>query len=651
MKYCMLFLLLISTASTMAYSPSNCTPVTPDVKTQGFWRHVSRGTHPSGEHERIPSYLSCIRSVQTFSNVRTTADVDRELNPNPASNKMKQARSQFMAVMLNLCSGRVAECNCLNDSAIGATTVGEAIRFIDAILSKANPSRDELVLAQAIADRINNGTSLTNCRPPRPTECADDSYDTDWDAPLVVGAPGVLANDVPGDGGSLTATLTSSTSYGHLTFNADGSFTYVPAPYQLVTDSFTYTVTDGISCCTATVTIRVLGGTPPQEAPVCQDDSYSTDWDTELVIDAASGLLSNDSDPNGDALAAYIADAPAHGTVSINADGSFVYTPEPYWAGQVSFVYSVCDAYECSLCTVTIDIAAGTPPNVAPVCSADSYTTPWSQVLTVAAPGVLINDSDANGDTLTALLESGPARGSLTLNADGSFSYTAPQGFVGQVSFVYRVFDGQLSSNCVATINVTASSTAPNLPPVCQDDYYTTNWDTKLVVPAPGILGNDYDPNANTMTAHLHSAPSIGTLILGQDGGFTYQPVAGQSGVVSFVYRAWDGRVYSLCTVYIDVTVGNLPPVCGPESYTVKAGTRLTVPAPGVIANDYDPEGAPLTVFGTSIVPEVGKLGLNADGSFWYDAPAGYTGTVSFVYKVGDGIAKTSCTVYITVVP
>ncbi len=635
----------------MAYNPPQCTPVTPDVKTQGFWRHVSRGTHPSGEHERIPGYLSCIRSVQTFCHVRTRADVDRELNPKPASDKNKQARSQFMALMLNLCSGRVTECNCVNDPDLGATTVGEAIRFIDAILSKSAPTRSELVLAQAIADRINNCTTLTTCSVPNPTQCADDSYDTDWDYPLVITAPGVLVNDQAGSGGNLTASLTSSTTYGPLTFNADGTFTYVPAPYQTVTDSFTYTVTDGITSCTATVTIRVLGGTPPQEAPVCQDDSYNTDWDTQLVIDAATGLLANDHDPNGDALAAYIADAPAHGTVSINADGSFVYTPEPYWAGQVSFVYSVCDAYECSLCTVTIDIAAGTPPNVAPVCSADSYSTSWSQALTVAAPGVLINDSDANGDTLIALLESGPARGSLTLNADGSFNYVAPQGFVGQVSFSYRVSDGQLSSACVATINVTASTTSQNLPPVCQDDFYTTNWDTKLTVAAPGILANDYDPNANPMTTHLHTAPAIGTLVLAQNGGFTYTPVVGQSGVVSFVYRAWDGRVYSLCTVYIDVTAGNLPPVCGPESYTVTAGTRLTVPAPGVMANDFDPEGAPLTVFGTSIVPEVGKLGLNADGSFWYDAPAGYEGTVSFVYKVDDGIAKTSCTVYITVVP
>lgn len=383
---------------------------------------------------------------------------------------------------------------------------------------------------------------------------------------------------------------------------------------------------------------------------MCQDDSYSTDWDTQLVIQAP-GLLGNDSDPNSDPLEAFISAAPAHGTVDINTDGSFVYTPEPYYSGQVVFIYSVCDPYACSMCSVTIDIAAGRPPNEAPVCAGDSYTTSWSQTLNVSAPGVLINDTDANGDSLTALLESGPQRGQLTLNPDGSFTYVAPQGFVGQVSFLYRSFDGEASSTCIATIDVTTSSTGPNLPPVCQDDYYTTNWDTQLVVAAPGILGNDYDPNNNTMTAHLYTAPTVGTLILGQDGGFRYTPVAGQSGVVSFVYKAWDGTSYSLCTVFIDVTVGNLFPVCGPESYTVHAGTRLTVPAPGLLANDYDPEGAPLTVYGTSIIPSVGTLGLNSDGSFWYDAPAGYEGTVSFVYKAGDGISKTACTVNISIIP
>ena len=84
----------------------------------------------------------------------------------------------------------------------------------------------------------------------------------------------------------------------------------------------------------------------------------------------------------------------------------------------------------------------------------DSYSVNENTVLSVAAKGVLANDTDADGDTLTAVLASGSAHGALTLNADGSFSYTPATGYSGTDRFTYRAFDGTAYSN-IATVNLT----------------------------------------------------------------------------------------------------------------------------------------------------------------------------------------------------
>ncbi|MCK5603086.1 cadherin-like domain-containing protein, partial [Candidatus Pacearchaeota archaeon] len=92
--------------------------------------------------------------------------------------------------------------------------------------------------------------------------------------------------------------------------------------------------------------------------------------------------------------------------------------------------------------------------NDAPVASNNAYATDEDAALVIAAPGVLGNDTDVDGDSLTAVLNSGPANGSLTLNADGSFTYIPDADFNGQDSFTYHANDGSLDSN-IATVSIT----------------------------------------------------------------------------------------------------------------------------------------------------------------------------------------------------
>jgi VCBS repeat-containing protein len=87
------------------------------------------------------------------------------------------------------------------------------------------------------------------------------------------------------------------------------------------------------------------------------------------------------------------------------------------------------------------------------VADDDSYTVAEDNVLTVAAPGVLGNDTDSDGDALTALLVSDVSNGSLTLNTDGSFTYTPTPGFSGSDSFTYVANDGTADSAVAATVH------------------------------------------------------------------------------------------------------------------------------------------------------------------------------------------------------
>jgi hypothetical protein len=176
--------------------------------------------------------------------------------------------------------------------------------------------------------------------PVRPAPVAtNDAYTAVQNHTLIVPAPGVLTNDLPGPGQYLAAVLVSGSAHGSVTLNTNGGFTYTPATNYLGTDSFTYKDVDGVTnSATATVTLTVVTNNPP----VVVNDSYDYWVNTTLTV-GAPGILSNDSDPNGDPLTAAVASAPAHGSLTLNADGSFAYTPATNFAGADSFTYRAYD--------------------------------------------------------------------------------------------------------------------------------------------------------------------------------------------------------------------------------------------------------------------------------------------------------------------
>jgi VCBS repeat-containing protein len=189
--------------------------------------------------------------------------------------------------------------------------------------------------------------------------------------------------------------------------------------------------------------------------------------------------------------------------------------------------------------------------NTAPVAADDTYATDKASALRVAAPGVLANDADAEHDALSAQLVTGAAHGAVALLADGSFTYTPDPTFSGADRFTYKATDGHAESN-VATVTITVR--AVNRSPLAKDDSYTTTKNRAFFIAAPGVLGNDMDPEGARLTARLVRGAAHGVVLLQADGSFVYLPRPGFTGTDSFTYRAGDGvNTSNAATVTIHV--------------------------------------------------------------------------------------------------
>jgi len=188
----------------------------------------------------------------------------------------------------------------------------------------------------------------------------------------------------------------------------------------------------------------------------------------------------------------------------------------------------------------------------------------------------------------------------------------------------------------LATGILAAPHLAFALIPDAQNDEFSTPEDTPLNLIAPGVLGNDSDPEDDSLTAELDSTTTNGELFFNADGSFDYTPNADFVGEDSFLYHANDGTADgNTATVTINViSVNDLPQAVNDE-YSTEESTQLVVSALGVLDNDADPDNEGLTAVLDS-GPTNGVLVFNADGSFEYTPNADFVGEDSFSYHASD---------------
>ncbi len=364
--------------------------------------------------------------------------------------------------------------------------------------------------------------------------------------------------------------------------------------------------------------------------PTTAPDIVITPAGTPVTFD----VLANDDGP-GLVIDGFT--QPASGSLLLNPDQSFTYTPNAAFSGVDQFTYTVRDGEGATATgTVTITVLA---PNTPPQAVDD-------EALTTAGPvtiDLLANDSDPDGDTLRIVALGTPAYGSVTVGAGQTVTYWPQAGFTGTDRFSYTIDDGRGEA---ATATVTVRVEPGNAPPSAATLALSTGVDTPIAFdPREGAA----DPDGDPLRLEGIGMPAAGRVAVNGDGSLTYTPDPGFSGEDSFTYTLGDGRGGS-ATGMVTVTVArpNAAPVAGTDSVTTAFETPVTV---DVLANDSDPDGDPLQLESLGF-PAHGRLAINADGSLTYTPDAGFSGEDSFTYTVGDRRGgRASAEVRITVAP
>lgn len=337
------------------------------------------------------------------------------------------------------------------------------------------------------------------------------------------------------------------------------------------------------------------------ETPVAVDDNFTVNEDEALSQD----VLLNDQGLGDTPITVSLVTDVQHGTLVLNSDGTFIYTPDPNYHGSDSFRYQIEDTDgDTDEATVNIDIAS---VNDVPVANDDSfgpieeYTHPGYVQL---AGDVMVNDNGL-GDDAQVNLVSDVANGTLNLTADGAFTYEPDAQFYGIEQFTYRLrdADNEQSSEANVTISVAYYNDAA---PVANDDSYSTPEDTPLTL---NILQNDTDiDGASTIdvgTITITRNPDHGSLGIDVFTGIvTYTPDAGYSGSDLFRYTVKDKKIETEpikisneATVNLTITTDNDPPVvvCKDLTVTLNASGEATLLAEDIDGGSTDPDGDDLT--------------------------------------------------------
>lgn len=334
-----------------------------------------------------------------------------------------------------------------------------------------------------------------------------------------------LTNDSDPDGETLTISAVGSARHGRVTTVAGNGLQYVPSANFYGTDAFSYTVQDPAGA-TATATVRITI-TPVNDLPVAQDNSVTTAESQPVTVT----VLANDSDPDGDALTLLSLGSPLHGTAVRNSDQTVTYTPDPNFAGEDSFSYTVSDGNGGSSNALVVVTVIG--EREAPVANDDAATTPEDQPLVVS---VLANDSDPDGDELRVVAVSSPSHGTASLEGTKAVRYVPAPNFFGSDTFTYTVSDGFFED--VGTVMVTV--TPVNDPPVPADDTVEVAAGDEVLI---AVLANDTDVDGDSLVVESVGEPAHGAAELLGDFRIRYRPADTFVGEDIFSYRVSDGQV------------------------------------------------------------------------------------------------------------
>lgn len=451
-----------------------------------------------------------------------------------------------------------------------------------------------------------------------------DAYTFDEDTTLSVSAAsGVLNNDsdLEDDPISVNVNVLLSPTQGQLTMASNGSFSYVPDTNFAGTDSFQYQVVDSLNL--ASVETVSLTITSINDIPIAVDDFAQTFTNTAVTID----VTANDTDADGDALNVTTATA-TNGTVTTATNNILTFTPDTGFEGFAQIDYVIADPAG-ALASATVSVSVNNI-NDAPVAVNDSYTINEDVLLNVNGsnqPTLLANDTDNNGDALTvdtaAFVD--VTNGTLTLSADGTFTYQANLNFFGSDSFRYQINDGQ-GGTAVADVSLTITSV--NDDPTAVDDTQTATEETLVNI---DVLINDSDIENDTFTITAATAQH-GLVTFATGTSINYTPDLDFFGTDTIDYTITDAN-QGTASAMVAVTVQNTndAPVANNDSAVTNEDSSVII---DVLNNDTDIDRDTLEVL--SATANNGLANINADQTVTYTPNNNFTGFDTLNYTISD---------------
>ena len=476
------------------------------------------------------------------------------------------------------------------------------------------------------------------------------------------GVTSVLANDTDGDGDALTADFTQgpiNAAGAGWAYSSTGSFTYTHDGSETTTDTFVYRAYDGTTygdTVTVTINITPVNDCPTVDNPIADFNAMEDDPDTVLDlsntfgdVDNAMITITNVSNANTALLTATI------NTNTLTLD---------YVDNQTG------------IATITIDVTDGTcveqetfvvtvvPQNDAPVGSPDSINVMENGTATTTTAGVtsvLANDTDGDGDALTADFTQGPinaAGAGWAYSSTGSFTYTHDGSETTTDTFVYRAYDGTTYGDTVTvTINITPVNDCPTVDnPIA--DFNAMEDDPDTVLDLSNTFG-DVDNAMITITNVSNANTALLTATINTNT-LTLDYIDNQTGMATITIDVTDGTCVEQETFVVTVVPQNDAPVGSPDSINVMengTATTTTANSSSVLTNDTDTENDPLRA---TLVPGsgpfhhqvgLGSFNLSPSGTFTYQHDGSETTTDTFDYSLSDGFSNVTVSVNINITP
>ena len=511
------------------------------------------------------------------------------------------------------------------------------------------------VQSTADATCITNGTAQTiNPSPACAPIAFNDSGNGNEDQPLVL--PSVQSNDIDSNGTIVTNTIdldpstpgiqtTFNSANGNWTVNpVNGNVTFTPNLNYNGTETIPYTIQDN-SGLTSNAAILTAVISPVNDAPVVDNETHIINEDG-----SASGDLTNagDSDVDGNLVVNTTPlSGPANGTIVINPNGTYTYTPNANFNGNDQVIVQICDDGTPlpAICVNDTIFITVNPINDAPVVDNETHIINEDG----SASGDLTNagDSDVDGNLVVNTTPlSGPANGTIVINPNGTYTYTPNANFNGNDQVIVQICDDgtPLPAICVNdTIFITVNPV--NDPPIADNENIVLNEDGSF----SGDLtdSGDFDPDGTTLVCAPTPGygPFHGTIIINANGTYTYTPNANYFGNDTVVVEVCDQGLPlpGLCTydtIFITINPINDAPIATIDFTSTFEGIPVSL---SVLSNDTDIDGIINTASGTIVQNGSNGTAVISNGTITYTPNAGFVGQDTVIYQVCDNGVPVLC--------